>query len=208
MKKRSLALFFAFVAALVFAPANPALAAPAIGSAAPDFQLNDSDGQSRSLSEFKGKYVVLEWTNPQCPFVVKHYKSGNMPSLQKWAKEKSVVWLTIDSSAPGAEGYLSEADAKKMRASNYAAPTALLLDPDGKVGQLYGAKTTPHMFIIDPQGKLLYAGAIDSIRSANIDDIAKATNYVKVGLEEAMAGKPLTTPTSQAYGCSVKYARK
>ncbi len=195
-----------FVAAAIAAVAPISHAAPAaVGSSAPDFSLSDSGGKTHTLAEHKGKYVVLEWTNPQCPFVVKHYGSGNMQKVQKMAKEKGVVWLTIDSSAPGKEGYLNPDDAKKARTGNYAEAAALLLDPDGKVGKLYGAKTTPHMFIIDPQGKLVYAGAIDSIKSTNADDIAKATNYVKVGLEESMAGKPVSTPTSQAYGCSVKY---
>jgi peroxiredoxin len=204
LKKLSLTLFAAAAAAAVIAPISQA--APAtVGSSAPDFSLTDSNGKTHTLAEHKGKYVVLEWTNPQCPFVVKHYGSGNMQKVQKMAKDKGVVWLTIDSSAPGKEGYLSGEEAKKARAGNYAESAALLLDPDGKVGKLYGAKATPHMFIIDPQGKLVYAGAIDSIKSASVDDIPKATNYVKVGLEEAMAGKPLSTPTSQAYGCSVKY---
>lgn len=202
LKKISLSFVAAAVAA--FAPMTQAAPA-AVGSSAPDFSLSDTNGKTHTLAEHKGKYVVLEWTNPQCPFVVKHYGSGNMQKTQKMAKEKGVVWLTIDSSAPGKEGYLGGEEAKKARAGNYAESSALLLDPDGKVGKLYGAKTTPHMFIIDPQGKLVYAGAIDSIKSANVDDIAKATNYVKVGLEESMAGKPVSTPTSQAYGCSVKY---
>jgi peroxiredoxin len=205
LKKLAFSLLTTLAAsAAVVAPVSQAAPA-AVGSSAPDFSLQDSNGKTHTLAEHKGKYVVLEWTNPQCPFVVKHYGSGNMQKVQKMAKEKGVVWLTIDSSAPGKEGYLSGEDAKKARAGNYAEASALLLDPEGKVGKLYGAKATPHMFIIDPQGKLVYAGAIDSIKSASVDDIPKATNYVKVGLEEAMAGKPLSTPTSQAYGCSVKY---
>ena len=204
LKKLSLALLAAVAVAAVTAPVAQAASAT-VGSAAPDFTLTDSSGKSHSLADFKGKFVVLEWTNAQCPFVVKHYGSGNMQKVQKMAKEKGVVWLTINSSAPGKEGHVAGEDAKKARSGNYAEATALLLDPDGKVGKLYNAKTTPHMFIIDPQGKLVYAGAIDSIKSASADDISKATNYVKVGLEEAMAGKPVSTPTSQAYGCSVKY---
>ncbi len=203
LKKLSLALLAAAVAAM--APTVSHAASANVGSAAPDFTLTDSSGKSHSLADFKGKFVVLEWTNALCPFVVKHYGSGNMQKVQKMAKEKGVVWLAVNSSAPGKEGYVSGEEAKKARSGNYAETAALLLDPDGKVGKLYGAKTTPHMFIIDPQGKLVYAGAIDSIKSANADDISKATNYVKVGLEEAMAGKPVSTPTSQSYGCSVKY---
>ena len=204
LKKLTLALCAAALTGAAFTPVSHAAPA-AVGSAAPDFSLPDASGKTHTLADSKGKYVVLEWTNPQCPFVVKHYGSGNMQKVQKLAKEKGVVWMTIDSSAPGKEGYLSGEEAKKAREGNYAEAAELLLDPDGKVGKLYGAKTTPHMFIIDPQGKLVYAGAIDSIKSASQGDIPKATNYVKVGLEEAMAGKPLSTPTSQAYGCSVKY---
>lgn len=179
--------------------------APKIGASAPDFSLTDSKGKSHSLADFKGKYVVLEWFNPGCPFVVKHYGSDNMQKLQKQFTGKDVVWLTIDSSAPGKEGYLSPADAEKRVAEWKMHSTALLLDPDGKVGHEYAATNTPHMYIIDPSGKLIYSGAIDSKATTNPADIPGSTNYVKAALDEAMSGKAVTTPTSRAYGCSIKY---
>jgi len=181
--------------------------APKVGAPAPNFSLPAADGKTHSLGDFKGKYVVLEWFNPGCPFVQKHYKSDNMQGLQKQFTGKDVVWLTIDSSAPGKEGYLTADDANKQIADWKMKATALLLDPDGKVGHEYAATNTPHMYVVDPSGKLIYSGAIDSKPTANPDDIASSTNYVKVALEEAMAGKPVTTPTSRAYGCSIKYAQ-
>ena len=180
-------------------------AAPAIGSEAPDFKLAGADGKEHGLADYKGKYVVLEWTNPGCPFVQKHYGSDNMQKLQAESTKKGVVWLSIDSSASGKEGYLTAEEGKAWLKKVDSHASELLMDTNGKVGQLYGAKTTPHMFLINPEGKLLYAGAIDSIPSADKDDIAKATNYVRTGLEEAMAGKTLGTATSKPYGCSVKY---
>lgn len=191
--------------ALLFTGNAAIHAAPAIGAEAPDFKLPDTGGKEQSLSEYKGKYVVLEWTNPECPFVKKHYSSENMQKLQAEYTKKGAVWLSIDSSAPGKEGYLTADQGKTWLKQVDAKPTALLLDPDGKVGKLYGAKASPHMYIINPEGKLLYAGAIDSIPSADKADIAKATNYVQTGLDEAMAGKPLTTTSTKAYGCGIKY---
>lgn len=179
--------------------------APAVGSPAPDFSLTDSAGKTHRLGEHKGKYVVLEWTNPGCPFVRKHYDSGNIPKLQAEYVKKGVVWLAVDSSASGKEGYLAGDDATKAKDGDYAAASALLLDADGKVGHLYGATNTPHLYIVDPEGKLIYSGAIDSIASADKGDIAKATNYVRAALDEAMANKPVTKASSKAYGCSVKY---
>ena len=179
--------------------------APAVGSPAPDFSLSDTNGKTHKLSEHKGKYTVVEWTNPGCPFVRKHYDSGNMQKLQAEFVKKGVVWLAVDSSAPGKEGYLEGDDAKKAKSGDYADTTALLLDPDGKVGHLYGATNTPHMYIVDPEGKLIYSGAIDSVASADKNDIAKATNYVRAALDEALGGKPVTKASSKAYGCSVKY---
>lgn len=180
--------------------------APKVGAAAPGFSLPDSNGKTHSLGDFKGKYVVLEWFNPGCPFVQKHYTSDNMQSLQNEFTGKNVVWLTIDSSAQGKQGYLSPEEANKQMADWKMKPTALLLDPDGKVGHEYAATNTPHMYIIDPGGKLIYSGAIDSKPTADPEDVKGATNYVKSALEEAMAGKPVSTPTSRAYGCSIKYA--
>ena len=149
---------------------------------------------------------MLEWFNPGCPFVQKHYKSDNMQNLQKEFTGKGVAWLTIDSSAPGNQGYLTPADANKQVAEWKIDSTALLLDPNGKVGHEYGATNTPHMYVIDPSGKLIYSGAIDDKPSTDLDDVKTANNYVKDALEEAMAGKPVATPTSRAYGCSIKYA--
>jgi peroxiredoxin len=180
--------------------------APKVGAPAPAFSLPDSHGKTQSLGDFKGKYVVLEWFNPGCPFVQKHYKSENMQQLQKQFTGKEVAWLTIDSSAPGKEGSLTPEEANKQIADWKMKPTALLLDPDGKVGHEYAATNTPHMFVIDPHGTLIYSGAIDNKPTANPDDVPGATNYVKVALEEAMAGKPVTTSNSRAYGCSIKYA--
>ena len=196
----------ACAAALVLTTAGAVQAeAPAVGSAAPDFTLTDSAGKTHKLSEHKGKYVVLEWTNPGCPFVRKHYDTGNIPKLQAEYVKKGVVWLAVDSSAPGKEGYLTGADATKAKDGDYASTSALLLDPDGKVGHLYGATNTPHLYVVNPEGKLIYSGAIDSIASADKGDIEKATNYVRAALDEGMANKPITKASSKAYGCSVKY---
>jgi peroxiredoxin len=178
---------------------------PAVGTNAPDFSVTDSKGKTQSVSQYKGKYVVLEWFNPDCPFVKKHYGGGNMQKLQEEFTGKGVVWLSIDSSAPGKEGHLTAEQANQKMTEWKTKQTALLLDPDGKAGQTYGAKNTPHMFIINPEGKVIYEGAIDSKASANAADIANSTNYVKVALEESMGGKPVTTANTKPYGCSVKY---
>lgn len=178
---------------------------PKVGSAAPDFSLADAKGKTHSVSEYKGKWVVLEWFNPECPFVKKHYLSGNMQKLQKEFTGKGVVWMSIDSSAPGKEGNLTPEAASKQMDDWKIDASALLLDPEGKAGQAYGAKNTPHMFVINPEGKIVYEGAIDDRASANPADIAKATNYVRAALDEAMAGKPVTTANTKPYGCSVKY---
>lgn len=192
--------------AIVAICAGPGLyAAAEVGSKAPDFSLKDTNGKTESLSKYKGKFVVLEWTNPDCPFVHKHYDSGNMQKLQREFTGKGVVWLTIDSSAEGKQGNYPADKLNEILKERHASPTALLLDTDGKVGKEYGAKTTPHMFIINPEGKLIYEGGIDNIPSTDQADIAKATNYVQAALDEAMAGKPVTTPTSRPYGCGVKY---
>ena len=179
---------------------------PKVGAPAPGFTLTDSNGKTHSLDDFKGKYVVLEWFNPGCPFVLKHYKSENMQKLQKEFTGKEVVWLTIDSSARGQQGSLSPAEANQQMSDWKMNPTALLLDGDGKVGHEYGATNTPHMYVINPKGELIYTGAIDDKPTANPDDIESANNYVKAALDEAMAGKAVATPTSKAYGCSIKYA--
>ena len=180
---------------------------PAVGTVAPDFSVADAAGKTRTLSEFKGKYVVLEWFNPDCPFVKKHYGGGNMQKLQEEATGKGVVWLSVDSSAAGMEGNLTADAANKIGASWKTHPTAVLLDADGKVGQAYGAKNTPHMFVVNPEGKIIYEGAIDSKATPNAADIASSTNYVKVALDESLAGKPVSNPNTRPYGCSVKYAK-
>jgi peroxiredoxin len=178
---------------------------PKIGTAAPSFSAPDSKGKTQSLADFKGKYVVLEWFNPDCPFVKKHYESGNMQKLQKEYTGKGVVWLSVDSSAAGKEGNLTPDQANKKLADWKSHSTALLLDNDGKVGQAYGAKNTPHMFVINPDGKLIYEGAIDSKASPDQADIASSTNYVKAALDDSMSGKAVGTPTTRPYGCGVKY---
>ena len=178
---------------------------PKVGSAAPDFSLPDAKGKTHSLAEAKGKYVVLEWFNPECPFVKKHYGGGNMQKLQEEFAGKGVVWMSIDSSASGKEGYLTPEAATKQIADWKMNHTTLLLDPDGKAGKTYGAKNTPHMFVVNPEGKLIYEGAIDSKASPNPADIANSTNYVKVALDESMGGKPVSNPNTKPYGCQVKY---
>ena len=182
-----------------------AVDSPPVGSAAPDFSVSDSKGKTQSVSQYKGKYVVLEWFNPECPFVKKHYGGGNMQKLQEEFTGKGVVWLSVDSSAPGKEGNLTPEQAEKKMAEWKAHSTALLLDEEGKAGKTYGAKNTPHMFVINPEGKIIYAGAIDSKATPNPADIPNSTNYVKVALDESLEGKPVTTSTTKPYGCSVKY---
>jgi hypothetical protein len=182
------------------------LEAQRVGESAPDFQATDSNGQMRRLSDYRGKFVVLEWHNNGCPYTRKHYESGNMQGLQKQWTGRGVVWFTVISSAPGQQGYVTAPQENDYLRQMNAAPTAALLDPRGEVGRLYSAKTTPHMFIINPAGTLIYDGAIDSKPTTDQADIASATNYVSQGLGEAMAGKPVTTPVSRPYGCSVKYA--
>jgi peroxiredoxin len=179
-----------------------------VGKAAPKFSLPDTNGKTRALADFKGKYVVLEWYQPDCPFVGKHYHSGNMQALQKEYTSRGVVWLSIDSSAPGEEGNYPAEKLNQIAAQDGSARTALLLDPAGEVGRLYGAKTTPDMYIIDPNGILVYKGAIDNKRSTDLADVRTATNYVKVTLDAVMAGKTVPTTATQPYGCSVKYASK
>lgn len=177
-----------------------------IGEPAPDFSLTDIDGRQHTLSEYRGKTVVLEWVNPLCPFVVKNYeRSGNIPKLQQAAMADGVVWLIINSGHPGAEGDYSPEEAKAWLSKNNSTPSAYLRDQDGTVGRLYGAKTTPHMYVITPEGTLVYNGAIDSIRSANPADIAKAENYVKSALAAVSKGEAVATPVTRPYGCSVKY---
>ncbi len=184
-------------------PAAPT--GPVLGEAAPNFTLADLDGKPVELASFKGKYVVLEWTNYDCPFVKKHYSSGNMQALQDKNVADGVIWLTINSSAEGKQGNFPPAKWKELAAERKSAPSAILLDPDGKVGKLYMAKTTPEMFVIDPNGSLIYMGAIDDNSSTNPEDAKTAINYVQLALDEAKAGKPVSVPITKSYGCSVKY---
>ncbi len=193
------------ISSAFFALCLPAFAQVEPGEPAPEFSLKDSQDDFKKLSAYAGKFVVLEWMNHDCPFVKKQYSSGNMQKLQKEYTAKGVIWLSIISSAPGKQGHCTGPQAEANRKDMGASPTAVLLDPSGDVGQKYGAKTTPDIFIINPAGNIIYAGAIDSIPSANPADCAKATNYVRETLDAALAGKPVPTPQTKSYGCSVKY---
>lgn len=194
-----------FAAALVAACTTAVSAAVSIGAPAPDFTVTDIKGKTHKLSDYAGKTVVLEWVNPDCPIVGKHYNSQNMQNLQKAATADGVVWLMINSGAKGEQGDYDDAAAAEWLKKQGATPTAYVRDQSGKVGKMYGAKTTPHMYVINGQGVLVYNGAIDSIRSANEDDIPKAENYVAAALASVKAGKPVAKATSQPYGCGVKY---
>jgi peroxiredoxin len=193
------------VAATLAAASGRAAAAAAIGQPAPTFTAGATNGSNVSLAEHRGKIVVLEWTNHECPYVRKHYETGNMQALQKDAKAKDVVWLTVISSAPGEQGHVTAAQADELTRSREAVPTAVLLDPRGTVGRLYDAKVTPHMYVIDPKGVLMYAGAIDDRPTTRRADVQTAQNYVRVALAAVMAGQPVKTPVTRAYGCTVKY---
>lgn len=195
---RMLALAFLATALVAADPLPP-------GSKAPDFTVKDATGASVALSSFAGKTVVLEWVNYDCPFVKKHYASGNMPKLQAEAKAKGVVWLSICSSAPGKQGHFAGEALTARLAAEKAAPHHYLIDADGAIGKAYGAATTPQMVVIDGTATVRYHGAIDSIRSTDPADIAKSVNYVSTALDEVLAGKPVTTAQSKSYGCSVKY---
>ena len=194
-----------FVAAVLSAAwSTAARAVVSIGAPAPDFSVTDIQGKTHRLADHKGKIVVLEWTNPQCPFVQKHYESGNIPQLQKTATGDGIVWFAIES-ARGKSGQAEDAKAAAWLKEQKAAPTAYLRDADMSVARLYGAKATPHLFIIDASGVLVYNGAIDSIRSADKADIAKAENYVTSALAALKAGQPVAKSATQPYGCAVKY---
>lgn len=199
----------AHVAAIVAAAFTVVFAfsafAAQVGSQAPAFQGTDSNGKSQSLDQYRGKFVVLEWHNHDCPYTVKHYESGNMQSLQKQWTAKGVVWLTVISSAPGTQGYMNPSQENAYLKKMGAQPTAVILDPKGVIGHLYDAKTTPNMFIIDPSGKLIYAGAIDNHPTTDVSDIKSSKNYVSLALTEAMKGQPVQTAVTRPYGCSVKY---
>ena len=193
------------LAGFVMASVSQAIAEPVIGQPAPGFSGKTADGGAFDLSKFKGKTVVLEWTNHECPFVKKHYESGNIPQLQKEAVAKGVVWAQLISSAPGKQGHVDGATALKLNDDRQAKPSYVVLDSEGSIGKLYGAQTTPHFFIINPQGTLVYKGGIDSIPSAKKEDIATATNYVKEALAAVSSGKQVAQATTKPYGCSIKY---
>ena len=190
---------------LAFVAASAMQAAVEVGKPAPEFSLKDINGVTHDLSDYRGKTVVLEWVNPECPFVRKHYRSGNIPKLQKSAKSDGVVWLSVNTGQPGDQGVYDAKRHAEWAKSVNASPSAYLRDSEGRVGRLYGAKATPHIFVINGDGTLVYNGAIDSIRSADVEDIAKAENYVASALAAVKAGKPVTKATSQPYGCPVKY---
>ncbi|NEV61149.1 thioredoxin family protein [Thiorhodococcus minor] len=182
-----------------------ALAKPEVGAPAPAFTGTDTSGQSWRLADLHGKTVVLEWTNHDCPYVRKHYGSGNMQALQREAAGNGVLWLSVISSAPGKQGYVSPAEADALTRQRDASPTAVLLDPEGTMGRAYGAQTTPHLFVIDGSGTLVYMGGIDDRPTTDPADIAGATNYVRAALADLAAGESLGTPVARPYGCSVKY---
>lgn len=190
---------------LFAATSGVAFAAATVGKAAPDFTLTDLNGKTVKLTDFKGKHVVLEWHNPGCPFVVKHYDSGNMPGLQTKYDAADTVWLTINSTHPSYPDFVSGDKLKTYLAEKKASPDSYMIDAEGKVGLEYAAKTTPHMYVINPAGMLVYAGAIDDKRSTNVADVKTAKNYLVAALDESKAGKPVSTATTTPYGCSVKY---
>jgi hypothetical protein len=201
--KASPVLSTAFCAAL-FMLGSQAIAAT-VGQSAPNFSAKDVDGKSVSLADYKGKTVVLEWVNPGCPYVRKHYDGGNMQSTQKMATSKNVIWLAINSTEPAHQDYLAPAKLGEWMKSQNATASRTLMDENGAIGKAYGARTTPHMYIIDAKGTLIYAGGIDSIPSANKADIAQATNYVQQGLTEHGSGKAISNASTKPYGCSIKY---
>jgi peroxiredoxin len=186
---------------------SAAFAAADVGKAAPLFTATDSNGKTHALESYKGKIVVLETTNHDCPYVAKHYRAGNMQAQQKEAAAKGIVWLTVASSAPGQQGHVTPAQANELTVKRGAAPAAVLIDPESKVARAYAATVTPHMYIIDAGGILVYKGGIDSIATSSDSDIPKATQYVRVALGEMLAGKPITNASTRAYGCTLKYAR-
>ena len=196
-------LRFAFISLALHAGAT--VAAVRVGEPAPDFQGVDTKGKTYRLADFRGKTLVLEWTNHDCPFVRKHYGAGNMQAQQREAAAGGVVWLSVISSAPGRQGHVSPDQADALTQSRDASPHAVILDPQGRIGRAYGARTTPHMYIIDATGTLVYKGGIDDITTSNPDDIPRATQYVRLALQEMSAGEPISQSVTRPYGCSVKY---
>ena len=203
MKRRSVLLG---TAALSLAPL-PVFASADLGAVAPAFTATDSNGKDWSLAQLKGKIVVIETTNHDCPYVAKHYRSGNIQSQQRDAAAKGVVWLTVAASAPGEQGHVTANEANAIVARNKAVPSAVLLDPQSRIARAYGATVTPHMYVIDTAGMLVYKGGIDSIPSSNTDDVPRATQYVRMALDEVLAGKQVAEASTRPYGCSLKYGR-
>ncbi len=197
-------LLLASLCSLALFPLS-AMADAVPGQAAPTFEVKDAKGKTQKLADYKGKWVVLEWYNKDCPYVKKHYGSGNMQKLQKSYTDKGVTWLTVISSAPGKQGHLKPDEAVKVASANKSVANAILLDESGTVGKAYGAKTTPHMFVINPEGNVVFAGGIDDNDSASPDVIAKSKNFVAAALDSSLAGKPVETASAKPYGCSVKY---
>jgi hypothetical protein len=195
----------AWFAMMMGPPAAVLAASLQIGQPAPDFTATDSKGKTQSLSQYRGKTVVLEWTNADCPYTRKHYSSGNMQSIQQLAQKNGVVWLSVISSAPGKQGYVNGPGADELTEVRHAAPSAVLLDPSGNLGRLYAAKTTPHMFVIDKNGALQYMGGIDSIATADAADIPNAEPYLKEAMLAVVQGAPVAHPVTRPYGCSIKY---
>ncbi|HSQ11309.1 MAG TPA: thioredoxin family protein [Burkholderiaceae bacterium] len=185
--------------------AGSAVAAVTAGQPAPAFKGTDVSGKPVTLADFKGKYVVLEWNNPNCPFVMKHYDSGNMQALQKRYGADNVAWISVNSTSDSHSDYMSPERLAAWFKQQNAAPAAVLMDTKGEIGRAYGAKVTPHMYIVDPKGTVIYAGAIDDKRSANPADVKSATNYVTAAMTDARSGKPVATASSSAYGCTIKY---
>jgi peroxiredoxin len=206
MKPHRLATALAAVGAAFVIPAGAAGAAAAVGQPAPAFTAVDTAGRTVSLADFKGRHVVLEWVNPGCPYVRRHYDSASMQATQKDATAKGVVWLAVNSTAEDAGDYLKPAALAQWMQAQQAAATATLMDADGRVGRAYGARTTPHMYVIDPAGTLIYAGAIDDRPRASLAETPQASNHVRAALAESLAGKAVSTPSTQPYGCSVKYS--
>lgn len=205
LTKRQVLMLGGGAAAAALVGVRRATARPAIGETAPGFVGTDSHGQSHRLEDYRGKTVILEWTNHDCPYVRKHYGHGNMQALQKAAATAGHVWLSVISSAPGLQGNVTPTRANQLTVERDAAPSAVLLDPDGTIGLAYDARTTPHMYVIDPAGVLVYMGAIDDNPSARAVDFDNTVNYVTAALADLAAGRPVAVPLTRAYGCSVKY---
>jgi peroxiredoxin len=206
MNRRTFAMMSAATAAMLLVAAGPSQAEPKVGAPAPVFTAVNSDGKTVNLNDYRGKTIVLEWTNDGCPYVRKHYGSGNMQALQKKWTDQGIVWLSVISSPPGEQGFADGTRANSLTTERKAVPTLVLLDPKQQVARAYGATSTPHMYIIKPDGTLAYAGAIDDKPTSRTADISGAKNYVDEALSELKAGKPVSTPATRAYGCVVKYS--